>query len=77
LIFYWIGLRATSSLSTSIFGIAYFGIGILGIMTPDFPIAVALASLLTAVFYYFYSTKTWLVYEEYWLNEQRRKAEHG
>jgi hypothetical protein len=75
LIFYWIGLRATSSISASIFGIAYFGAGILGMMTPEFPKSLALISLLMAIFYYFYSTKTWQTYEGSWLSEQKQKTE--
>ena len=74
LVCYWLGLRASSSVSASILGMMNFGAGFFGIFTPESSNLVAVALILLGVFYYFYSTKTWQIYEIYWFNEQRQKT---
>lgn len=75
LIFYWIGLRAISSISASILGMIYLGAGILTILTPEYPKAASVVFLITAIFYYFYSTRTWQIYEVYWFEQKKITAE--
>jgi hypothetical protein len=75
LILYWIGLRATSSISASILGMLQFGAGIFTILTPEYPKVASVIFLLTAIFYYLYSTRTWQVYEVFWFNETGIKTE--
>jgi hypothetical protein len=77
LIFHWMGLRASSSISASVLGMAYFVGGLFGILTPDFPKFYTLLYLLLAIFYYFYSTKTWREYEHHWLGGYKKRAAEG
>ena len=77
LIFHWIGLRATSSISASVLGMLYFGGALFGILTPGFPKIYTLLFFLMAVFYYFYSTKTWQAHELSWRLAQRKRTEEG
>jgi hypothetical protein len=73
LVCYWLGLRASSSVSASILSMMNFGAGLFGILTPESSKLVAVALIFVGVFYYFYSTKTWQAYEIFWFNEQRQK----
>jgi hypothetical protein len=77
LIFHRMGLRASSSISASVLGMIYFVGGLFGILTPDFPKLYTLLYLLLAIFYYFYSTKTWHLYEFYWLSGYKTRTAEG
>jgi hypothetical protein len=52
----------------------YIFAGGLTLLTPGPYRLFGVAPVLIAVFFYFYSTKTWAQHEEFWLRESNRKA---
>ena len=75
LIFQLIGLRATSSICAFVASVSYVGLALYLIITPGYNKIYALLPVLLATFYYFGSTKTWQLHEEFWLMEMMRQTE--
>jgi membrane-bound ClpP family serine protease len=71
LVFYRFGLLATSSLSASVLSLMNIGAVILIIQDPEYPKLLSLVFLAIAIFYFFYSLKTWQIYEVYWLDRKK------
>ena len=74
LLFGSIGLRATSSILAALVSMLYAFAGGLILFTPGPYRIFGLLPILFAVFLYFYSTTTWVLHEQFWLNQCSQKA---